>query len=179
MEFQPTNLAGVWRIEPQRHVDERGYFARTFCRTEFERRGLNPCVDQCSVSFNHRRGTLRGMHHQAVPYAEAKLVRVTRGAVYDVALDLRGESPTFRQWVAAELTAENGVSLYIPEGCAHGFVTLADDTEVLYQISVPFCAEAARGVRWNDPAFAIDWPIRPTVINQRDANWPDFRPDPP
>lgn len=175
MRFLNTKLPGVYTIEPERHVDERGYFARTWCRHEFEAHGLNPNLAQCSVSFNHRKGTLRGMHYQAAPYEEAKLVRCTRGAIYDVALDLRRESPTFKGWVAAELTADNGRLLYIPEGVAHGFVTLEENTEVFYQISLPYEPEAARGVHWNDPAFAIRWPDAGNLtLSERDRAYPDF-----
>ncbi len=171
MDLHPTKIEGVWLIKPQRHTDERGFFARTWCRQTFQSHGLNPRIDQCSISYNARRGTLRGMHYQAAPHAEAKLVRVTAGAIFDVAIDLRPDSPTYCQWVAAELSEANRHSLYIGEGCAHGFITLADQTEVAYQISAPYHPEAARGVRWNDPAFGIDWPLQPTVISDRDAGY--------
>ena len=156
MIFTETRLAGAYLIEPERIEDERGFFARTWCRDEFERHGLNPRLVQCNVSYNARRGTLRGMHYQAKPHEEAKLVRCTRGAIYDVIVDLRPDSPTYRQWVAAELTAENRRMLYIPEGFAHGFQTLADETEVFYQMSELFHPESARGVRmttrpWGSP----------------------------
>jgi dTDP-4-dehydrorhamnose 3,5-epimerase len=130
---------------------------------------------QCSISFNHARGTLRGMHYQAHPHPECKLVRCTRGAIYDVALDLRQSSPTFGQWTAAELSADAGNMLYIPGNCAHGFITLEDRSEILYQISEFYYPELARGLRWNDPAFGIEWPIQPTVISDRDRDYPDFR----
>ena len=174
MIFGQTAIAGVWLLEPERFEDERGFFARTFDPEEFSSRGLNPAIAQCSVSFNHRRGTLRGLHYQAAPHEEAKLVRCSSGAIFDVALDLRPESPTYKAWYGAELSAENHVALYIPEGCAHGFLTLADSTEIHYQISVPYSAEAGRGVRWNDPAFGIIWPVEVVVINRRDGSYPDF-----
>lgn len=175
MKFTPTAVRGVWIVELERHEDERGWFARTWCAAEFARQGLNPNLSQCSASFNRRKGTLRGMHYQLAPHEEAKLVRCTRGAMFDVALDLRPGSPTFKQWAAVELTADNGRALYLPEGCAHGFQTLADDTEVFYQISAPWRPESARGVRWNDPVFGIRWPLADAaVMSARDAGWPDF-----
>ena len=174
MKFTPTKLAGVWLLDMERHEDERGWFARSWCAKEFEVRGLNPRLVQCNVSFNKKKGTLRGMHWQASPRAEAKLVRCTRGAIYDVALDLRPDSPTFRKWFAAELTADNGLSLYIPEGCAHGFQTLADDTEVLYQIAGEYHPASGRGVRWDDAAFGIQWPLLEPLISDRDQNYVDF-----
>lgn len=158
MKFTPTKLAGVWLVDMERREDERGWFARTWCAEEFAAHGLPTGFSQCSTSFNRRRGTLRGMHYQIAPHAEAKLVRCVRGAMFDVALDLRPESATFKQWVAAELTAENGRGLFIPEGCAHGFQTLADDTEVFYQIAGAYHPVSGRGVRWDDPAFGIRWP---------------------
>ena len=174
MTFHGTKLQGVFeiRIEPLR--DERGFFARSWCQTEFKAHGLNPALVQCNVSFNGRKGTLRGMHYQLAPYAEAKLIRCTRGAIYDVIVDLRRESPTFKQWVSVVLTAEKRNMAYVPEDCAHGFLTLEDDTEVLYQMSQFFTAESARGVRWDDPAFQIAWPHEIAVISERDKNYPDF-----
>jgi dTDP-4-dehydrorhamnose 3,5-epimerase len=174
MTFHETKLQGVFeiRIEPLR--DERGFFARSWCQTEFKDHGLNPALVQCNISFNGRKGTLRGMHYQLAPYAEAKLIRCTRGAIYDVIVDLRRESPTFKQWVAVVLTAEKRNMAYVPEDCAHGFLTLEDDTEVLYQMSQFFSAESARGVRWDDPAFQIAWPHEIAVISERDKNYPDF-----
>lgn len=164
-------------IEPELRSDERGTFARTWCRRDFESHGLTAKLAQCSVSFNARRATLRGMHYQAAPHAEAKLVRVTRGAIYDVALDLRSTSSTYRQWFAAELSSENRHMLYIPEGCAHGFQTLTDDAEVFYQISEFYEPDAGRGVRWNDPVFGINWPLSDPILSDRDRNYPDFQPD--
>jgi dTDP-4-dehydrorhamnose 3,5-epimerase len=175
MRFSETALAGVFQIELERHPDERGFFARTWCEKEFAGKGLNPRLVQCSISFNARKGTLRGVHYQAKPYPECKLVRCTRGSLYDVALDLRLNSPTYLRWIGAELTAENHRALYIPEGCAHGFLTLEDNTEALYQMSEFYYAEAARGVRWNDPAFSIEWPFEPQVISERDSAYPDFK----
>lgn len=163
-------------LTPQLLEDERGFFARTFCRDEFAAHGLVADYAQCSTSLNHRRGTLRGMHYQKAPRAEAKIVRVTAGAVFDVALDLRPDSPTYLKWSAAELTAENRHALYIPPGCAHGFITLRDSTEMLYYMSEPFVAEYYCGARYNDPAFGIKWPFAPTIINPRDAGYKDFEP---
>ena len=171
MRIQATALTGVFVIDLERHRDERGYFARTWCPREFEAHGLNPRLAQCSVSFNTRKGTLRGMHYQAAPHEESKVVRCTRGAIYDVAVDVRPESPTFRAWVAVELTAENGRMLYIAEGCAHGFQTLADDTEVFYQISEFYHPESARGIAWDDPAIGIQWPADPVVMSDRDRSF--------
>jgi dTDP-4-dehydrorhamnose 3,5-epimerase len=176
MIFQETKLAGVFEIQLEIQTDERGFFARSWCRRELEREGLNSDLAQCSISFNSRRGTLRGMHYQAGDYAETKLVRCTKGAIYDVAVDMRPSSVTFMQWVGVELTAANRRALYIPEGCAHGFLTLDDETEVFYQISAFYHPEAARGVRWNDPLFRIYWPGGVEVISDRDRTYPDFRP---
>jgi dTDP-4-dehydrorhamnose 3,5-epimerase len=174
MIFIETELKGVLIIEPERLEDERGFFARTWCQREFEAYGLNSRLAQCSLSFNRKRGTLRGMHYQAAPYEEARLVRCTMGAVYDVALDLRPASVTFKQWTAVELTADNRRMLYIPEGFAHGFQTLEDNTEVFYQMSEFYHLECARGVRWNDPAFRIVWPSDVIVISDRDREYPEF-----
>jgi len=172
MIFRETSLPGVWVIEPERLGDERGFFARTWCRREFEARGLNPDAVQCNVSWNARRGSVRGLHYQAPPHAEAKLVRCTRGAIWDVAVDLRPESATFKRWTAVELTADNRLALYVPEGCAHGFQTLADDTEVFYQMSAFHQPSAERGVRWDDPALAIPWPIATITLSERDRALP-------
>ena len=173
MKFTPTKIAGVWLIEMERHEDERGWFARSWCAEEFAARGLNSQLAQCSVSFNKKKGTLRGMHWQAAPHAEAKLVRCTRGAIYDVALDLRPDSQTYRRWFATELTADNGRALYIPEGCAHGFQTLADDSEVFYQIAGAYHATSSRGVRWDDPVFGITWPdAAERHLSVRDQTYP-------
>lgn len=170
-----TELKGAFVIEPEKLEDERGFFARTWDRREFEARGLDPQLAQCSVSFNKNKGTLRGMHYQAAPDEEAKLVRCTEGAIYDVIIDLRPDSPTFKRWVAAELAADNMRMLYVPKGFAHGFQTLQDDTEVFYQISEFYAPESARGIRWNDPAFDIQWPpAGERVISARDQQLPDF-----
>ena len=176
MRFTETRVAGAFLIEPEPIADERGLFARTFCQEEFEAHGLNPCVAQCNLSLNHRKGTLRGLHYQAAPHQEAKLVRCTSGAIWDVALDLRPGSPSHRAWFGAELAAGNRAMLYVPEGCAHGFLPLADATEVAYQMSAPYEPAAARGVRWDDPAFGIDWPGEVLVINERDRSYPDVGP---
>jgi dTDP-4-dehydrorhamnose 3,5-epimerase len=172
--FTETRLAGAFVIELERHTDERGFFARTFCQKEFEAHGLNAHVAQCNVSFNKRKGTLRGMHYQAAPYGEAKLVRCTLGSIYDVIIDLRPASATFKRHFAMELSAENRRMLYIPEDFAHGFQTLEDDSEVFYQMAQRYSAEHARGVRWNDPAFGIEWPKGERIIIERDQNYPDF-----
>lgn len=174
MKFVETKLAGAYVIEPQRFEDERGFFTRTFSQREFLEHGCNPDVLECNVSFSRRAGTLRGMHFQVAPYAQSKLVRCTAGAIWDAIIDLRPGSPTLRQWIGVELTATNHRQLYIPEGFAHGFITLADDTEVFYQMGSVYNAEAARGVRWNDSAFGIRWPREVSVIIERDANYPDF-----
>lgn len=174
MKFVSLPLQGAFVIEPDPIVDERGFFARTFCREFFASHGLNPNLVQCSVSFNKLKGTLRGMHYQKKPHEEAKLVRCTMGAIYDVILDLRPDSPTFNLWVGIELSAANRCALYIPEGFAHGFLTLADESEVFYQMSEFFHSECNDGVRWNDPAFAIDWPGEVTLMSERDRCYPDF-----
>jgi dTDP-4-dehydrorhamnose 3,5-epimerase len=174
MIFRETPLAGAWVLEPERFADERGFFARTFCRRDFAARGLDPEIAQCSLSWNQRRGTLRGLHFQAEPHAEVKLVRVSRGAVWDVIVDLRPGSSTLRKHFALVLSAENGHQLYIPKGMAHGYLTLADDTEVSYQISELYAPDSAHGYRWNDPSFAIPWPEPVTVISEKDRNLPLF-----
>jgi dTDP-4-dehydrorhamnose 3,5-epimerase len=174
MTFVETKLRGVVEIHLDLKVDERGFFARSWCQKEYESRGLNPKLVQCNVSYNARKGTLRGIHYQKAPYREAKLVRCTRGAIYDVAVDLRPDSPTFKEWVAAVLTAENRHMLYVPEGCGHGFLTLEDGSEVFYQMSEFYMADCGRGVRWNDPAFGIAWPAEVRAISERDRTYPDF-----
>jgi dTDP-4-dehydrorhamnose 3,5-epimerase len=174
MIFEETHIGDVWVIKPERLEDERGFFARTWDRDEFAGRGLNPRAVQCSISFNRSRGTLRGLHYQAMPHEEGKLVRCTAGAVFDVALDLRPESPTLRAWVGVELSADNRFALYVPEGCAHGFLTLEDSSEVCYQMTEFYDPDAGRGVRWDDPAFGIEWPAEVSVISERDRTYPDF-----
>ncbi len=174
MIITETRLNGLYIIEPERLEDERGFFARTWCEREFSAAGINLKLVQCSISFNRKKGTLRGMHYQDTPYNEAKLIRCTKGAVYDVAIDLRPGSGTFKQWISVELTDENRKMIYIPEGFAHGFLTLSDNTEVFYQISEFYVAGYARGIRWNDPAFGVNWPYKVAVISDRDRNYPDF-----
>ena len=174
MIFTQTNLNGLFVIEPERLEDERGFFARTWCEREFESHGLNTRLVQCNISFNKKRGTLRGMHYQETPREEARLVRCTMGAIYDVIIDLRPDSQTYKQWLSEELTVENRKMFYVPEGFAHGFITLEDDTEVFYQMSEFYAPECARGVRWNDPAFGILWPANVAVISERDKQYPDF-----
>ncbi len=175
MRFVETTVAGAWVVEPERHEDDRGFFARTWDATVFAERGFSPAFVQSSISYNRHRGTLRGLHYQAAPHEEAKLVRCTSGAIFDVAVDLRPRSDSFMQWFGVELTVENRLALYVPEGCAHGFLTLTDDSEVTYQISEYWAPYAGRGVRWDDPAFRIDWPGDVVVINERDRTYPDFR----
>ncbi len=175
MRFHQTGLSGAYLIELELLEDERGFFARTFCREEFAARGLNPEVAQCNLSYNARKNTLRGMHYQAEPHAEAKLVNCLKGAVYDVIIDLRPRSSTSGRWVAVELSAANRKMLYVPEGFAHGFLTLEDDTAVHYQMSAFFEPDSARGVRWDDPAFGIEWPCPEPIISDKDQRWPDYR----
>jgi len=175
MVFVETVIRGAFILEPERLKDDRGFFARTWSIDEFEEHGLNPRLAQCSISFNKKRGTLRGMHFQLPPYAEAKLVRCTMGAIYDVILDLRRESPSFLGWVGHELTAENRKMVYMPEGVAHGFQTIMDDTEVFYQMSEFHHSESAVGARWNDPAFGIDWPVKDVTVSSRDDNFELWR----
>jgi dTDP-4-dehydrorhamnose 3,5-epimerase len=175
MKFVETGLPGAWIIEIERLSDDRGFFARTFDADAFAARGLCTEFPQCSVSYNARSGTLRGMHWQESPHGEAKLIRCTAGALYDVLLDLRPDSPTYRQWRAVELSAESRRLLYAPEGMAHGFQTLAPGTEVFYQISVAYHPASARGVRWDDPAFGIEWPdVAERILSDRDRGYPDF-----
>ncbi|MGZ4177154.1 MAG: dTDP-4-dehydrorhamnose 3,5-epimerase [Solirubrobacteraceae bacterium] len=179
MIFTETPIAGAYVIEPEPAGDERGLFARTFDAEEFARRGMDGRVSQCNTSFNPLAGTLRGLHYQAAPHGEAKLVRCTRGAIYDVAVDLRPDSATYLRWFAAELTAQNRNAFFIPDGCAHGFQTLADDSEVLYQMSTPYVPGWGRGVRWDDPALEVAWPDPPPggrIMSERDATYPDLDP---
>ena len=176
MIFSSTTLDGAFIIDLDRRSDDRGYFARTWCKREFEERGLETSLVQCSVSHNLRQDTLRGMHWQASPHGEVKLVRCSRGAIWDVILDLRPESPTYMGHLGLELTAESGRALYIPEGVAHGFVTLAENSEVFYQMSAYYEPAFARGVRWNDPAFALEWPVSTPILHPRDATYPDYLP---
>lgn len=176
MIFTETKLPGAYIIEPERLEDQRGFFARTWCQKELKNRGLNSNIVQCNLSFNHKKGTLRGMHYQVKPYEEAKLVRCTKGAIYDAIVDLRPDSSTFKQWVAVELTEKNRRILYIPEGFAHGFQTLEDNSEVFYQMSEFYHRDCARGCRWNDPAFGIDWPeTAERIISEKDSEYEYFR----
>jgi dTDP-4-dehydrorhamnose 3,5-epimerase len=173
--FRETAIQGAFVIELEPTHDERGFFARTWCEREFEARGLGTCIRQCNTSFNQWKGTLRGMHYQEAPYSEARLVRCTRGAVYDAIIDLRPDSSTYRQYVAIELTADNRKALYIPQGFAHGFQTLEDQTEVFYQMSEFYYPDFARGVRWDDPGFGIAWPASERrIVSARDQSYPDF-----
>jgi len=172
--FLHTELAGAMIVELETQVDQRGFFARSWCAREFEAQGLNPKIVQCSVSYNEKRGTLRGMHYQAEPHPEAKLVRCTRGAIHDVIIDLRPDSETYTRWLGVDLTESNHRMLYVPEGFAHGFQTLSDGTEVFYQMSAFYEPDCARGVRWNDPHFAIQWPLTDPIISPRDQKFPDF-----
>jgi dTDP-4-dehydrorhamnose 3,5-epimerase len=175
LKITPTTIAGVFLVDIERLSDDRGFFARTSCVREFAEHGLNTAWVQSSISYNQKKGTLRGMHYQAEPAPETKLVRCTAGAVFDVVVDLRPDSATFRQWLGVELSAENRRAIYIPPGIAHGFQTLADETELFYQISEFFRPELSRGVRWDDPAFKIDWPAAdPRIMSERDRSYPDL-----
>jgi len=175
MRFVPTTLRDAYVIEPERYEDERGFFARVWCHDEFADQGLVPDLAQCSISRSSLAGTLRGLHFQNPPHEEAKLVRCTAGAIFDVIVDLRPDSPTYAEWFGVELDAERGTSLYVPKGFAHGFQTLVDGAEVLYMISDPYVPAAASGVRWDDPAFAIEWPAADArTISGRDLAWPDY-----
>ena len=174
MIFTETRLAGAFVVDLEPHEDERGFFARVWDGEEFAARGLDAHVSQSSIAYNHLAGTLRGLHFQVVPFAETKLVRCTRGAIWDVVVDLRHDSPTFLEWVGVELSADNRRTLYVPEEFAHGYQTLVDASEVWYQMSAPYAPEAARGLRWDDPKLAIDWPpVERRVISERDLAWPD------
>ena len=175
MIFRESKLAGAFVIEPEKIEDERGFFARSWCQKEFTEHNLNPRIAQCNISRNKKKGTLRGMHYQVAPHAEAKLVHCTKGAIYDVIIDLRADSPTFREHIAETLTAENHKMLYVPEGFAHGFQSLEDESEVFYQISEVYAPQCARGLRWNDPAFGIAWPIANPTMLDRDRKYPDFK----
>ncbi|HEX5483375.1 MAG TPA: dTDP-4-dehydrorhamnose 3,5-epimerase [Terriglobia bacterium] len=174
MIFEETAIPGVFELQIEPHTDDRGFFARSWCQKEFEDHKLNPKLVQCNISFNSRKGTLRGMHYQAPPYEEAKVVRCTKGAIYDVVLDLRPGSRAFKSWVGIALTAEKRNMVYVPEGCAHGFLTLEDETEVCYQMSEFYNPESARGCRWDDPAFGIIWPGSVEVISERDQHYTNF-----
>jgi dTDP-4-dehydrorhamnose 3,5-epimerase len=174
--FEETPIPGAWLVGLERRGDERGFFARLFCADEFAEHGLAATFVQVNDSLSVERGTLRGMHYQLPPAAEVKLVRCVRGALYDVVLDLRPDSPAFKRWFGVELSAENRLMMVVPEGCAHGFLTLEPETETIYFVNAPYSPECERGVRWNDPAFAIDWPFEPTVLSDKDRDQHDFDP---
>ena len=174
MIFNKTNFRGVFIIEIEREEDERGFFARIWDKKEFERHNINSKIIQCSISFNKKKGTLRGMHYQVSPYEETKLVRCTRGKIFDVIIDLRRESSTFKQWFGIELSDENHKMIYVPKGFAHGFQTLKNNTEVFYQISEKYMSRYSRGIRWNDKAFKIKWPLKPTIISKKDYIYHSF-----
>jgi dTDP-4-dehydrorhamnose 3,5-epimerase len=176
MKFMETTFPGAFVIDLEPQYDERGFFARSFCRDEFSKRDLHVDFMQCNISFNVARSTLRGMHYQAEPHAEVKLIRVTAGAIFDVIVDVRPESPTFGKWFGVELCAKQPRMLYVPKGLAHGFVTLSDATEVFYQMGNFYHPNSACGFRWNDPFFNIRWPVEPSVISRRDSEYPDFHP---
>jgi len=172
MIYTPSRIPGAWIMDVEPIHDQRGFFAMTWLPEELRERGMDPALAQCNLAFNHKRGTLRGMHFQKAPHAQAKIIRVTRGAVLDVIVDLREDSPTYRQWDAVELSAENRRMFYMPEGIAHGYLTLTDNTEAYYHASSPWVPAAESGVRWDDPAFAIKWPFRAEVISDKDTSWP-------
>lgn len=174
MIFKETKLKGAFVIEIEKREDERGFFARTWCQQEFAEHGLNFSLAQANIGFSRKKGTLRGLHYQVAPHQEAKLVRCTAGAIYDVMIDLRPASLTYQQWFGIELTADNHRMLYVPEGFAHGYQTLADDTEVFYPVSQFYAPGAERGVRYNDPTFEIEWPLEVQVISEKDKNWPNY-----
>lgn len=174
MRLEPFELEGLFLVEPERRSDARGFFARTFCERELAAAGLHSRFPQCNISFNTEKGTLRGMHFQAAPYPEAKLVRCTKGAIFDVVIDLRSSSPTFCKWAAVELNEENRRALYVPPGFGHGFQALTPGSEVLYMMGEYYRPELARGVRWDDPAFGIEWPIGSPIVSERDASYPDL-----
>ncbi|ETT65504.1 dTDP-4-dehydrorhamnose 3,5-epimerase [Paenibacillus odorifer] len=174
MIFHETNLKGVFEIDIQPIEDERGFFARTWCVNEFEKHGINSKFVQCNISFNKKKGTLRGMHYQSAPYGEMKLIRCIKGSIYDVIIDLRPDSLTYKNWCSVFLSENNRKMLYIPEGFAHGFQTLEDNTEVFYQMGEFYHPESARGIRWNDPTIGIEWPINDLIISEKDKTYPNF-----
>ena len=174
MTFTESRVPGAWIIDPTVIRDDRGLFAMTWLPDEFRQRGIDPALAQCNLAFNYTRGTLRGMHFQKAPHAQAKIIRCTRGALLDVIIDLRPESPAYCHWEAVELTADNRRMLYMPEGIAHGYLTLTDEVEAYYHASAPWEPKAEAGVRWNDGTFGIEWPFTPQVISSKDAGWPDF-----
>jgi dTDP-4-dehydrorhamnose 3,5-epimerase len=174
MKFTETKLKGAFIVEIEKLTDDRGFFGRSWCRKEFEAYGLTSRVVQTNVSFNRKKATLRGMHYQIAPHQESKLIRCTRGAIYDVIIDLRSELPTYKQWVGVELTADNYSMLFVPEGFSHGFMTLMDNTEITYQVSEFYTPGSEKGIRFNDPTFRIRWPLEVSVISDKDRTWPDF-----
>lgn len=174
MIFTETKLPGAYIIEMEKRSDARGFFARAYCQREFAEHGLIMTIVQTNVSFSQTKGTLRGMHYQTAPYAEAKLIRCTQGSIFDVIVDLRPASPAYTAWIGVELSAANQRLLYVPEGFAHGFLTLEEAVEVTYQVSQFYTPEAERGARWNDPAFGIEWPLPVSVISDKDNHWPDY-----
>ncbi|MEA3410991.1 MAG: dTDP-4-dehydrorhamnose 3,5-epimerase [Pseudomonadota bacterium] len=174
MKFTETRLPGAYVVEPEPLVDERGFFARAWCSSEFEKNGLVNRSVQANMSSTRKKGTMRGLHHQVPPHAETKFFRCTRGSLFDVIVDLRKDSPTFRQWTGLELSAENHVAIYVPEGFAHGYLTLEDETDAYYQVSEFYTPGAERGFRYDDPAFGIDWPIEPRVVSDKDLSWEPF-----
>lgn len=176
MKFRETKVAGAYVIDVNRIEDDRGFFGRVWCSQEFADQKLNPRIEQINVGFSPKQGTLRGMHYQVAPFLEVKVIRCTRGAVYDVVVDLRAGSSTFGKWDAAELTQDNHSMMYVPEGCAHGYMTLTPDAEIYYLASEVYSREAARGIRYNDPAFGVEWPTAVNVISEADLNWPNFDP---
>jgi len=177
MIFVETKLKGALIVEPEKLEDQRGFFARVWCQKEFEAYGLNPTVAQINISFNKNRGAIRGLHYQTAPNEEAKLIRCTKGAIYDVIIDLRPDSTTYLEWIGVELTADNHMMLYVPENFAHGYQSLTDDTEIFYPVSQFYSPESVQGVRWNDPTFSIDWPqVDNLVISEQDKSWPDYSP---
>jgi dTDP-4-dehydrorhamnose 3,5-epimerase len=175
MRFSETPIQGAFLVEAEEKRDDRGFFARLWCRDEFAARGLTADFVQCNDAFTSRKGTLRGLHYQADPFGEVKLVRCVRGAIFDVVVDVRRDSPTFARWFGATLSADNRTMMYVPEGCAHGYLTLEDDSEIVYPVSRPYRPEAERGIRWNDSRFGIDWPpVQPLTLSVKDQGWPDF-----
>lgn len=174
MKFTQTTISDVWMIDLDKIQDERGFFARSFSHDEFAKHSLNPNIRQANASFNVQKGTLRGLHFQKAPHREVKIVRCVAGAIYDVALDIRPESPTFTKWVGVELTAKNHRQLYIPEGCAHGFITLEPNTEVHYLVTEDYHPESEGGIRYDDPLFSVQWPLDPVVLSEKDSSWPRY-----
>lgn len=174
MIFRETKLKGAFIIEIEKRADERGFFGRSWCANEMKKHGLNVNIRQANISFNKTKGTLRGMHYQIAPHQEAKLVRCSRGSIYDVIIDLRKDSPTFKQWVGVKLSQDNYKMLYVPEDFAHGFITLENNCEISYLMSEFYVPGAGATIRWNDPLFKIEWPLEPTVISGKDKHQPDF-----